>query len=1692
MFPPPPRLPPRRPIVSQGRPSRADSIDLLDTVPPAPTPEMLMTTSSTQLVNKIIDKHVNSSTQVSTNERSSSNNSPESKSIQIPSQRANNPSILVSNTSYFESSSGIVNENNTYLTLSSSRTPSIPHSASAPNGFNAFLHQHKTQTLPNNFTPSFHGNDDASLASGSSTTRFNHTNPSLGHLTASSRSYSSSGSLSSFSSSSRSLSHPNGTFNPQVKLRQSVSTSLQRKSSDDNLIDLSTLEDEDVRSLFDPLSSRERSSSPSSSVSRPSRSSNRNSDEVDTSSSFKDHGKNTMKILKTDKVIEFESKLVLGKKASLVTSTASLPKTSSERNSSKRLVVERRLVRTCGHIEPFYSRVKGMRMRYHHDDFKTNTGLIVSPVIETQRDECDSVKLVINSKVFDNLKDLKQNHPVVFTCNVSTSVEHIISHTVCSIMEDAADVDFDAFILKVFGRNEYLASDSILQDYSYVLECHKFDRDVRLTLVKAEDVERVFARTEEDDRRITQDFSTESLIPNRLLQEFSLINFTRIKILIETLDREVEKSLNNCRYETIINYTGVKQAVQAIASQLSNMESEDLRLALEDFTERIKSLSEFKSSSGSTTTDIDSNQMQLIETSVHKIYSGVKEIIQLYSEAFPVDFTIISSLTKSTSRIKASTDCSEDILCYIGQLSQPCLEWHDKFRKFFCLIELFHGEKKIAWTKTQTQYLSTSFLKFDRIQFEEWITFEGFPLKKLPRETCLYFSIIGIEYVDPDNVSTTATGFAAKREVNSLLSLSIVRLFDSSEKLEQGPKLLSMWDQRKKPFSETDKFSINCSCYSKDAPVLTIRLPEFEYDIKFPGVSKRDPNSYVNLRPGDSAVDTTYQDMRGLNSEIQTSIYQVLNRDPVIGLQNPDKDLLWNNRGNLITIPSALPKVLLSTKSWDYESLTEIYELIDRWSELSVFEALQLLQPSFPDTYVRRKGVEWITSLGYDGLICDFLPQIIQAIRFEPYLDSPLVMYLLETSLKSVRVAHQLYWLLKENVYDPLLGFRCSVILNALLIICGSALKSMIEKEETFQSKLSIVNENVKSAKENSRLTTLLRNLDPVDDFLKEIGFLSLPLSPSFLVKGLVIQNCSYFTSKTLPLKLSFLPSEANCPDSVVEAMFKIGDDLRQDTLTMQMIGIMDKLWLKEGLDLKIVTFSCVSTDDRKGFVEMVSKALTLRQIQMESGIQGTLTLNDRCVNDWLRKHNTHELDYVKARENFVRSCAGYAVATYILGVCDRHNDNIMVTTNGHLFHIDFGKFLGDAQMMGSIKRDRVPFILSKEMLYVINGGSDSSKDFQFFVELSCQAFNIVRRHSNLFLTLFSLMTCSSIPGVTQTSVKYLHTALLPDLSESQAMAAFTQKIDESSKALSVQLNFFVHSLAQLRFTGDHNDNQRLLSFVPRTCTKDTESKILSFVVVTYFKKYDPDKEYFFVVRVIREDCQRDPQRVSRSYHEFYEFYQKLTSIFPLAPLSLSRGSSFGRSNTQDVAEKRKTFLNNFLHQLTSNCAEEISHSDLVYTFFQPLLRDQELEEMMVSGNQKSHKQDIKRNRSLVASTGQVSLSLTYKNNSLIIMIRHAKGLVSRVSPDKQPNVYVKTKLTPDPKNDSKRKTKIVNRNSNPSFMELIAYCLPFTCLQQKVLNVSVWESASSVHGSIYLGAAFIPLGEIDLSHDSVSWYPLN
>ena len=61
-----------------------------------------------------------------------------------------------------------------------------------------------------------------------------------------------------------------------------------------------------------------------------------------------------------------------------------------------------------------------------------------------------------------------------------------------------------------------------------------------------------------------------------------------------------------------------------------------------------------------------------------------------------------------------------------------------------------------------------------------------------------------------------------------------------------------------------------------------------------------------------------------------------------------------------------------------------------------------------------------------------------------------------------------------------------------------------------------------------------------------------------------------------------------------------------------------------------------------------------------------TAAFREDPIANWLRENNPTDSEYKNAVESFIVSCAGYCVATYVLGIGDRHNDNIMITKQGY------------------------------------------------------------------------------------------------------------------------------------------------------------------------------------------------------------------------------------------------------------------------------------------------------------------------------------------------------------------------------------------------------------------------------------------
>lgn len=107
------------------------------------------------------------------------------------------------------------------------------------------------------------------------------------------------------------------------------------------------------------------------------------------------------------------------------------------------------------------------------------------------------------------------------------------------------------------------------------------------------------------------------------------------------------------------------------------------------------------------------------------------------------------------------------------------------------------------------------------------------------------------------------------------------------------------------------------------------------------------------------------------------------------------------------------------------------------------------------------------------------------------------------------------------------------------------------------------------------------------------------PLDPDVAIKGIIPEKASLFKSALKPSKLHFVT--VNNEEYV--AIFKHGDDLRQDQLILQMITLMDKLLRKENLDLKLTPYRVLATSAKHGFVQFID-SVTVNEVLDAEGLK--------------------------------------------------------------------------------------------------------------------------------------------------------------------------------------------------------------------------------------------------------------------------------------------------------------------------------------------------------------------------------------------------------------------------------------------------------------------------------------------------------
>lgn len=297
--------------------------------------------------------------------------------------------------------------------------------------------------------------------------------------------------------------------------------------------------------------------------------------------------------------------------------------------------------------------------------------------------------------------------------------------------------------------------------------------------------------------------------------------------------------------------------------------------------------------------------------------------------------------------------------------------------------------------------------------------------------------------------------------------------------------------------------------------------------------------------------------------------------------------------------------------------------------------------------------------------ITDYLLQLVQSLKYEVYHDSSLARFLLKLAIKyPLTIGHSFFWNLKSEMFNTNVKQRFGLYLEIFLSKIGNEIRKVFEDEVVLINSLYKVCDIASMKSLNNKPISKLEMKSKMEEELEKINEefitdkdISIPYNYKIKIKRIIFNESKFMKSKKKPLWIVF---ENSCDlGDDVYVMFKKGDDLRQDIITLQLFKIMHNLWLQQGIKLKMSNYDVISTGYYQGLLQIVTNSETLATIQKEYG--GLLSgFSNKPLKHWMCKiiTNITEKEYVN---NFIMSTVAYCIGTFVLGIADRHNDNIMV-----------------------------------------------------------------------------------------------------------------------------------------------------------------------------------------------------------------------------------------------------------------------------------------------------------------------------------------------------------------------------------------------------------------------------------------------
>lgn len=160
---------------------------------------------------------------------------------------------------------------------------------------------------------------------------------------------------------------------------------------------------------------------------------------------------------------------------------------------------------------------------------------------------------------------------------------------------------------------------------------------------------------------------------------------------------------------------------------------------------------------------------------------------------------------------------------------------------------------------------------------------------------------------------------------------------------------------------------------------------------------------------------------------------------------------------------------------------------------------------------------------------------------------------------------------------------------------------------------------------------------------------------------------------------------------------------------------------------------------------------------------------------------------------NFIKSTAAYSVATYLLGVGDRHGENLLFRPDGKMFHIDFGWCFGkDPKPMAPKMK------VSKDLVKAMGG--EESEGFERYINYVAEIFCMLRKDVYIIISLLYMLKgggMTHLDSAAESQFYVIEDKYQLSLEKDAAIYYILDVVKSSMKAITGQVIDVFHRLTQ-------------------------------------------------------------------------------------------------------------------------------------------------------------------------------------------------------------------------------------------------------------------------------------------------------